>query len=164
MRSYRLIVLLAAFAAWPALAAPDDPYAPLKLYAGQWRVTPKGGAAARVDNHCARTGVFFACEQIVDGKPADLVVFIPKGHTAKGQAYRTQALDADGATAHPWSDLTIDGDNWVYSNEKADEGQPLHRRTLNRFTGPDHIHFDVQSSTDGLTWTTQASGDEQTVR
>ena len=37
-------------------------------------------------------------------------------------------------------------------------------RTLNRFSGPDHIHFDVQTSKDGKTWTTTLSGEETRVR
>jgi hypothetical protein len=40
-------------------------------------------------NHCAKTGVFFACEQVVDGKTADLVVFLPRGATGGTQHYRT---------------------------------------------------------------------------
>ena len=167
MRVLTWIILLSALAAPTAYASPPqgDPYTPLRLYAGQWRLTPEGkGKALVVDNHCARTGLFFACEQVVDGKPADRVVFLPKGETAQGQVYRTQAMDADGVTAHPWSDLTIKGNDWVYSNTKADVGKPVRHRTLNHFSGPDHIHFDVQSSVDGSIWTTEASGDEQRVR
>ena len=34
-------------------------------------------------------------------------------------------------------------------------------RVLNHFTGSDHIHFDIQSSADGKTWTTTSQGEEQ---
>ncbi|MEO8926696.1 MAG: hypothetical protein ABI306_05980, partial [Caulobacteraceae bacterium] len=84
-----------ALGAGHAVAAADDPYAPLKLYDGAWIVTSSDGKTTRLDNHCAKTGLFFACEQVVNGKPAALVVFLPQGKTAEGQTYRTQALTTD---------------------------------------------------------------------
>jgi hypothetical protein len=148
----------------PAAPAPADPYAPLALYAGHWRLTT-AGEAQTVDlvNHCARTGLFFACEQVVDGKPVALVVFLPTTRGEKGQAYRTQALDADGAAVHPWYDLTIDGDDWTYAHKGEKDGKPLFQRTLNHFTGADHFAFTVQTSPDGAIWTNVTSGQEERV-
>ncbi len=143
-------------------AQADDPYAPLKLYAGAWTVASSDGKATHLENHCARTGLFYACEQVVNGKPAALVVFLPQGRTAEGQTYRTQALTADAAAPHPWYHLAIDGDRWVYAAGPAgDKDHPLRERTLNQFLGPDRIHFDIQTSKDGKTWITTLSGDER---
>ena len=44
--------------------AADDPYAALQLYDGKWLVMPSDGPkeGVRLENHCAKTGLFFACE------------------------------------------------------------------------------------------------------
>ncbi len=91
------------------------------------------------------------------------MVFLPTGSGPEGLAYRTQALSAEGKATHPWYTLTIDGERWVYGGEVGASGVS-HDRTLNRFSGPDHIHFDVQTAKDGKTWTTTLSGDETRVR
>lgn len=148
-----------------AAAAEADPYAALRLYDGKWIATiDKNGKTTSIENHCARTGLFFACEQVVNGKAADLVVYLPLEPTAAGQTYRTQALGADGAAPGPWNRLTIDGDRWVYAGPVEDKDHPLHNRTLNRFFGPDRIRFEIQTSPDGQTWTTTVGGEERRVR
>jgi len=145
-----------------ASAQADDPYASLKRYDGDWTVISSDGKTTQLENHCARTGLFFACEQVLNGKSAALVVFLPAGKTAEGQTYRTQALTADAHTPGPWFHLAIDGDRWVYAaGAERDKNHPLHQRTLNQFSGPDRIHFEVQTSKDGKAWTTTLSGDEQ---
>ena len=164
-RSLATIILAAGCAlgfAGAAAAQVDDAYAPLKLYDGAWIVTSSDGKTTHLENHCARTGLFFACEQVVNGKAAALVVFLPQGKTAEGQTYRTQALTTDAGPPHPWYYLTIDGERWVYAASAGGEkNHPLHERTLNQFTGPDRIHFDVQTSKDGKTWVTTLSGEER---
>jgi hypothetical protein len=166
MRLTLIVSALSVIAARGAAAAsaPADPYAPLALYGGHWRLAAAGQAKATdLVNHCARTGLFFACEQVVEGKSVALIVFLPTDRGDKGQNYRTQALDADGAAAHPWYDLTIDGDDWTYAHKGEKGGKPLFQRTLNHFTGADHIAFSVQTSPDGLAWTTVTSGQEERV-
>jgi hypothetical protein len=146
-------------------ASPDDSYAPLRLYDGAWIVDSSNGKTTRVENHCARTGLFFACEQVLNGKPAALVVFLPEGQTDEGQTYRTQALRADASAPGPWYRLTIDGARWVYAaGAEGVKNHPLHERTVNQFSGPDHIHFEVQTSKDGKHWTTTLSGEERRTR
>lgn len=146
------------------LGADSDPYAALKLYDGSWEVKI-GGPEKKTDqleNHCARTGLFFSCEQIVNGKSSALVVFLPMSKTPSGaQEYRTQALLADASKAGEWGRLVIDGDTWVYSWEGGDEKKSVHFRNTNHFTGTDRIHFEVQNSEDGTSWKTQMSGDEE---
>jgi hypothetical protein len=148
-----------------ASAPADDPYAPLKLYDGAWLIVSSDGKTTRVENHCARTGLFFACEQVVNGKSEALVVFLPRGRTDEGQTYRTQALRADAAAPAPWYHLAIDGEHWVYSaGAQGGKAHSKRERTLNEFSGPDQIHFAVQTSKDGKTWTTTLSGDERRAR
>src|SRR5580704_8693683 len=95
-----------------ALAAPDDPYAPLNLYGGDWIVVSSHAKTTRVENHCARTGLFFVCEQVLNGKSTALVIFLPEGRSDDGQTYRTQTLGADAGAVGPWRRLSIDGDRW----------------------------------------------------
>ena len=92
-----------------------DPYAPLRLYDGKWEVTPNGTEKKtdHIDNNCAKTGLSFACEQVVNGKTGGLMVFLPVGKTSDGaQEYRTEVLAPDASTPGEWSKLTIDGDTW----------------------------------------------------
>ena len=142
-----------------ASAAADDPYAALKLYEGKWIATSSEGKATPVENRCARAGLFFSCEQIIAGKTKALVVFMPDGPTAKGQAWLVQTLGTVGERPGPWRTLTIEGDRWVY--RQAAGGGEKARRTVDQFLGPDHIHFEVQQSASGESWTTTSSGDER---
>jgi hypothetical protein len=165
MQAISLFALTAIVSAVPpacAFAIDDDPYAPLKLYEGRWSVvSDQDGKTTAVENHCARTGLFFACEQVVNGKSAALIVFLPHGRTADGQTYRTQTLTAEAGAPRPWFTLTIDGERWTYA--AVADGKPARQRTLNQFSGPDRIHFDVQNSKDGKTWTTKMSGEERRI-
>ena len=146
------------------LAVDNDPYAALKLYDGRWevKISAPERKTDQLENNCARTGLFFSCEQVVNGKSMALVVFVPVGRTASGtQEYRNQALLADGSKAGEWGHLVISGETWVYSWEGGDEKKPVHFRNTNHFTGKDRIHFEVQNSEDGTSWRTQMSGDEE---
>lgn len=97
----------------------------------------------------------------MNGKTGALVVFLPVGKTASGALdYRTQGLAADASAAGEWGRLTIDGDTWVYTWEGGGE-KKLHWRNVNRFSGKDKIHFEVQNSEEGTTWKTTMAGDEQ---
>jgi hypothetical protein len=143
--------------------ADTDSYAALKLYDGKWEVkmNVQPATIGELENHCAQTGLFFVCEQKLNGESAALIVFLPKGKTASGALeYRTQVLLPDASKAGEWSSLVIDGDTWVYKSETGDAKKPKHLRTTNRFTGKDKIHFEVENSEDGTTWKTQITGDE----
>lgn len=145
--------------------AANDPYTPVRLYDGNWELVPAGAdkpaTPMRLENHCAKVGEFFACNQIVNGKNEALVVFLPTHALEKGgYAYRNQGLRTNGDSGGTWGDLEIVGDRWVYSNENNDKGKKTYHRTINVFSGSDKIHFEVQSSDDAVKWTTGMSGDE----
>ena len=157
-------VLATVFLARTAIGIDSDPYEPLKLYDGSWEVKvslpePK---VDHLENHCARTGLFYACEQVVNGKTGALVVFLPVGKTSKGaQEYRTQGLMADASAAGEWGHLVIDGDTWIYTWDNSDAKKTVHWRNTNHFSGKEKIHFEVQNSEDGTNWKTQMAGDEE---
>lgn len=149
-----------------ARAAGDDPYAPLQLYDGTWEVAAQSNLekVQRFTNHCVRTGVFFECEQVVEGKTSALMVFMPTTRLASGaQVYRIEVLRPDGARPGDWNALTIDGSRWVYTWEAKDEGHTSRWRNTNVFSGTDKIHFEIETSADGKNWKSVKVGDETRV-
>jgi hypothetical protein len=148
----------------PSRTAADDPYAPLRLYNGNWEFEMTDGKEVshmRISNHCEKTGLFFVCEQVIDDKPSNLAVFLPTGNSAGKQNYRTQGLSVDTGKPRDWGNLEISGNRWVYSSEEMDKGEKVYWRIINVFSGADKIHFEVQHSTDAKTWNTKQSGDER---
>lgn len=158
--------LLAAWVLALSLIAPRssqaaDPYTPLWLYQGNWRMEQKTSDAAdpvvQLSNTCALVGKYFACQQTVNGVVGALLVFAPEeemGH------YHTQAILPDGlATGR--GELVIEGDRWTYDGKGQEEGgKTTYQRTTNSFTGKDRIHFEQLESTDGQHWTVKKSGNE----
>ncbi len=135
-----------------------DAYAPLRLYEGAWQVTQTTPAAKKPDrlvNDCAQIERYFACQQTVNGKPGALVVFIPDA--APGH-YHTQIILPDGTALGPPGTLTLAGEHWTYLGTPDAKG--VRYRTINVFSGRDHIHFEAARSTDGKTWTVPMAGDE----
>jgi hypothetical protein len=136
-----------------ARAASPDAYEALKAMDGHWTVTAGGGRTREVDNSCARTGLFFVCEQSVAGKPAALVVFRPMHGEERKLTYRVQTLTAGGDKLGPWRELTIDDDTWTYADlEKS--GQGRRQRTVITHSGPDYMHVEVQAEAKDDDWKT----------
>jgi hypothetical protein len=150
-------VALVALAA-PAIAA-SDPYESLKAMDGHWLATTSAGRTQTIDNQCARTGLFFVCEQALGGKPTRLVVFLPKDSQGRKRVFHTQTLDSAGDRPGPWHELTIEGDRWTYADLERRRGVKRRERTLVTHSGPDFMHAEIQASTDGESWTTVSSED-----
>jgi|SRR5579864_1869203 len=158
----RLIVLamLALTAVAASRAADDSVYTPLWLYQGNWIASPKdlalGASPDQLSDECALVGKYFTCQQTVNGKIGALLVFVPAetpGH------YFTNAIVPQGY-AGGRGELEISGDRWTYSNKSVDGDKTTYHRTLNIFTGKDHIHYELGESGDGINWTVTGSGDE----
>ncbi len=146
----------------------NDPYNALKLYEGKWDSTTTIGEkeSIRIENHCAQTGRFFVCEQVVDGKTVGLVVFLPVAkEPSGGEEYKTTGLSPDDGSSGGWNKMTIEGDRWIYSWEHTNEaGKKILWRNVNQFFGTAKIHFEIQRSEDGKNWTTIKGGDETRVK
>lgn len=153
------VCLAASLFSATAIAA-DDVYTPLWLYQGDWRLVPgdltAGAKPDQLINECKLTGVYFACQQRVNGKIAALIVFVPQEESGH---YRTQAVMPDGSAAGR-GDLVIAGDHWTYSSKDEENGKTTYFRTTNLFTGKDKIHFETAESSDGEHWMVKHSGDE----
>ncbi len=152
------VVFCAFIASIPAAVQtfPDSVYAPLWNYNGTWKVSIPGKATDTLVNHCIRTGLFFACEQNVNGNPGALVVFIPidaEGH------YRTNPVTSEGNAIGP-GELEIKGTHWTYLGKREEGGKTTWYRTTNDFSGDSHIHFEQSQSTDKIHWDVQRTGEE----
>jgi hypothetical protein len=147
-----LLGALAVTAATGAVAAESDPYDALKAMDGHWISTTAKGRTQTIDNSCARTGLFFVCEQAVGGKPAALVVFLPKAHEERKLVFHTQTLTSAGDRLGPWRELTIDGDTWTYAD--LDHGGAHRQRTVITHSGPDYMHAELQTLVKDDDWRT----------
>lgn len=136
-------------------------YAPLWLYQGTWQVTRKSdnkeAKPEQLANHCALLGKYFACQQSINGTEGALVIFIAAG---KPGHYYTQNITPEGRATGK-ADLEISGDRWTFSTRwPQGNGKITYYRTINVFTGKNHIHFEQEESADGMQWTQKDSGDE----
>ena len=160
----RVIVLLVAVVTTSGAGpAADTTYAPLWLYQGAWRVTRANLASpAKPDelvNQCALLGKYFTCGQTVNGKPAELLGFVPAGNPGH---YYTQTVNPE-ARAGGRGELEISGDKWTYTSTWDQGGRTTYYRTTNIFTGKDHIHFEQAESPDGKDYKVTGLGDEVKV-
>ncbi|HEY5288689.1 MAG TPA: hypothetical protein VIJ59_01520 [Caulobacteraceae bacterium] len=152
-----ILLALSVAAATPALAAGTDVYDALKAMDGHWIATTAKGRTQTIDNSCARTGLFFVCEQAVAGTPAAIVIFLPKGHEEGKLTFRTQTLTAGGDRPGPWKDLTIEDGTWTYTELDHPVG-PMHkRRTVVTHSGPNYMRAEVQTELKGGNWITLSS-------
>jgi hypothetical protein len=135
-------------------------YAPLWAYQGAWQVTRANLApAAKPDelvNQCALLGKYFVCQQTINEKQGNLLVFVAAD---KPGHYYTQNITPEGrATGR--ADLDISGDRWTYTSTWDQGGKTTYYRTTNIFTGKDKIHFEQAESPDGKDYKVTGSGDE----
>ncbi|HEV7157111.1 MAG TPA: hypothetical protein VGN38_02005 [Caulobacteraceae bacterium] len=159
-----VVALVAPISLLTATAQPHDPRAPFTVYEGRWRMIFSDGHTLELTNLCHRFAKAFACEQLVDGKPVDLVIYAPAGEALTPKSYRSVAVPYGGASPGPWNSLTIDGPRWIYQSSKIEDGHTTYHRTLNDFEGRDNIRFTQQQSRDGMGWQTVASGEEVRVK
>jgi hypothetical protein len=153
-----LFALSAAAYADSAKKPADARYQPLWAHQGAWLVARAGNGVKpyRLVNDCALVGIYFVCQQSVDGKPGGLLIVIPAdspGH------YYTQTIMPEGrATGR--DDLEISGNQWTFTSRRLEYGKSKYYRTVNTFTDRNTIHFEQAQSTDGDHWTVTGSGDE----
>lgn len=140
------------------LTPASNPLSVLTVYDGSWTVAPGGGKADQLTNHCHMVDAFYTCEQVVNGKPAALLVFVAGG---KAGEFHNQVVLPDGHAVGR-GDLTIAGDHWTYLS-KDDAGKPSFR-VENFFTGRDRIHYEQYKAAADGTWTKVGDGDEQRVK
>lgn len=159
MRTCWLIVVSGCvLGASPQPAAKPD-FGPLTVYEGTWRVTIANQAPETLMNKCAALGIYFACSQNVNGAESGLLIFIPSG--AAGH-YLTQSIRPDGR-ATGLDQMQIGGNVWTFMSRRDEYGKTTFYRTLNTFSGKNHIHFESGHSSDQKNWTVDRSGDDTRI-
>jgi hypothetical protein len=159
MRAIVFFLLMLAPAVFGAEKPADTAYKPLWAYQGAWLVTRSGAGAAKPDrlvNDCALVGLYFACQQSVNGKTGGLLIVIPADSPGR---YYTQTVMPEGrATGR--DDLEISGNKWTFTSRRLEYGKSKYYRSLYTFVDRNHIHFEQTQSSDGTHWTAKASGDQ----
>lgn len=174
------LILPFLFATVPAIAGQGSSAAPtpdpLKLvafYNGHWhsedesfntRFSKASKETVEIDNTCTTTGEFYVCHQQVSkpsGPVSAMMIFL---WNAKEHLFDTYGVDSSGGDPYH-GHLTIKGSDYLWTSAKRDPSGPNQWRTLNTFSGPDHIVFKIQFSSDGGShWTTTRQGNETRAR
>ncbi len=151
--------VLAALAGAPA----PSPFAPLEIYNGTWTVRAQHSFSGNpgpdtLTNHCHVGEAFYTCEQIVNGKPAALLIFTLSSEPGK---FDVDSIMPNGHASSD-TDLLISGphnEHWTFVTNSAPKTPSF--RVENTFSGPNAIHFEMFSTTDaGKTWTKVNEGDD----
>lgn len=165
MLALLFFLLLQATPAAPT--TPTDPLAPLMVYNGTWTVHtlhPFGdgpqGMDEKLESHCTHGKAFVSCEQVVNGKSVELIVYVPGEHP--GEFYTKTVMPSGLSTDR--AVMTISGDRWTYIAKVTQAGKTTTYRTENYFESKDNIRFEEWDSTDGTTWTKTNEGHETRVK
>lgn len=161
----RLLLLLIATASARAADVPfGKTVAPLRDYAGTWRVVRNNaGVEAKPEelkNECALVGRFFACQQTINGAVGGLLVIVPSNSPGH---YATQNVDPSGR-ARGLGQLQIEGGKWTLLSTWNQGAKTIRYRTANTFSGRNRIHFEQEESEDGRNWKVTGSGDQTRIK
>ncbi len=154
----RYFILLLCACSIPGIKSAENPYAPLMLYSGTWKVTRKDSPKPdTMVNVCSRTGHFFTCDQSVNGSPGSLLVFIPRPD--KPGQYYTQNIRPEGrATSR--GDLQINGDVWTFLSNWDSGGHTIYYKTVDTFVGRSLIRYEQSESSNNNDWKVTNSGEQ----
>jgi hypothetical protein len=160
-----LLLLLLGLLQTPAATQPaPDPFTPLEIYNGTWKVQaehPWGGGASgtpdRLISQCHHFTLYFTCEQTVNGKALALLVYT--AGTSPGKLH-SRFISPDGL-AGARGELTLDGNHWTYLDKPPAGLKGNWSRTENFLLDHDHIRFEEYESSDqGKSWSKTNSGTE----
>lgn len=145
--------------------APNDALAVIRAYEGSWSIkidnldTAHSKASheeTSLRNDCWRSGGFYACNQYVNGESKALIVFT---YDAEKGRYTTYPIPAGGGPAGSGA-LEIKGNVWTFPWEQTEDGKTTHYRVVNVFESPTKISYRREFSTDAVSWTVMATGNE----
>ena len=120
---------------------------------------PAGSVTSALVSHCTRFTAYFACEQVIDGKPAELILYVPAGPPGK---FFTKMVMPNGLSTDR-GEFTVEPSHpghFTYLDKGLANGKPVYSRTENFIRSADSIHFEEYESTDNQTWTKTNEGDE----
>jgi len=158
-----LIVLVGAATSVPAQSAAAKGIGAIWVYAGTWKIEAENFDTAHskasherstLRNSCWKDGAYVACNQWVDGDSKILLVFT---YNDADKTYTSYQIPQGGGAAGAGK-LTIEGNVWTFPWEMTESGVTTYFRVVNTFTGPDHIEYRKEFSTDKTHWTLMAKG------
>ena len=167
----KIVLFVAALAASGLSVAADVPTPDLdrlNVFAGTWKsdaenfdtiFSKAGKVSSTLVNQCWKAGVFFVCNQSVNGSSRVLLAFNYKA----GDTYWVSYVPSDSGHAISGT-LIISGGVWTYPEQQTHLGQTTYFRTVDIFSDTDNIDFREEFSTDNQTWTLMSQGHETRVR
>jgi hypothetical protein len=132
---------------------------PLTVYDGNWTYTTPSAPAKpdHLTNHCHMTEAFYTCEQVLNGKPVALLIFVAGDSPG---VLHSQVILSNGNPAGAGSQLTIAGNHWTFLNK---DSSGVSHRVENYILDHDHIRSEQYKSTDGTTWQKTGEGNEARI-
>jgi hypothetical protein len=159
-----MTISLAASAAAQARPTGVDAIA---AFAGVWKTqmdhadTPyskAGHEEATFKNDCWKSGVYFACRQIVNGDPKILLVFTCKDeHDCT--SYQIPPAGGEAGSGK----VVLDGSTWTFPWSSTEGGKTTYFRVVNVWSSATTIEYRQEFSTDQEHWTRMASGHEAKI-
>ncbi len=140
----------------------------IAAYAGTWKLTAEhfhtpfskaSKETTTIRNDCWASGVYYACDQFVNGESKALIVFT---YDAAKDVYTTYPIPSDGSKAGSGK-LLIQGNTWTFPWEDENGGKPVYFRVVNVWSSPTSIEYRQEFSRDKEKWTLMAKGSEQKV-
>ncbi len=132
-------------------------------YKGTWKIETEefntkfskaGKDSSTLKNDCWLSGDYFVCNQYVNGKSKNLIVFT---YDAKSDSYNSFAMLTAGGPGGKGK-LLIKDNVWTFPWERKDSGKTYHFHVINKFTAPGTIEYRQEFSEDQVTWTVTAKG------
>ena len=171
-----LSLFAAALVCAPALAAASHSPAPqlqkLDVSVGRWvyhgttRKTRSGKPGTWTWNEDCRWSpdhVFLECSFTNDWSGKVVKSLVVDTYNSQDRTYWHYELFAAGASGkHPFvSRMSIQGNTWTEFGQDAVRGKKVGERIIYHFTSPTRASVAIQTSTDGIHWTTQDQGEGQ---
>lgn len=167
----RLVLIAAALAATPALAADFPPLAPelkaLDAQSGHWvyhGTTAFGGKAGTFswDEHCSWSSnkLFLSCSFDNDWSGDKVQSLVVDSWNAQDKAYwHYEFFAVGGSGAKPFSSrMTIAGNTWTEIGEDDDKGKKSYDRISYVYASPTTVKVKIEVSPDQKQWKTVLDG------
>ena len=163
LRATRLATVLGVLGILQAAeTSPEQVLAPLRVYAGNWKVTrdkmASGAKPEDLQTECAAIGQYFACQQKVNGAVGGLLIIVPSREA--GRYYTQNVVPSGRATGTGELRIPSPG-KWIFlSSWNQGGGKSIRYRTTYTFSGRDRIRFEQEQSDDGQHWKVIGSGEQ----
>lgn len=140
----------------------------LSVFVGTWQAhgnpdsTGKTPPSAVTTCQWSANGQYLVCDQLVTNEGKQTNNLSIYSYKPDDDSYTLSLVGIPGMD--PFNvPVTYKGDEFIYSGEYTVEGKKTFTRTLNIFSSATEYIYKVQSSADGINWTTHAEGQSHKV-